>query len=212
MPQAKLAERRAAAPRPKSDVCSVLGYMFAPPGLGHAYLAKPQRRLANAAQEPLEAVKASTVATGSCGAEGCAEREAGTTYLQLGMAGQHHLLAAGNCVSSAALAVAGDCASSAALMGGQHRALDAAACVQCDTPDQSLDQSVTVQSYSGEGSVKQRWAHEPISGHDEEGMVGKDEQGGVGVALDVWEQDVPSLRLHRFYRCLSDFDEIELEE
>ena len=74
VPQAKL-KRRAAAPRPKSDVCSELGYMFAPPGLGHAYLAKPQRRLANAAQEPLEAVKASTVATGSCGAEGCAERE-----------------------------------------------------------------------------------------------------------------------------------------
>ena len=43
-------------------------------------------------------------------------------------------------------------------------------------------------------------------------MVGKDEQGGVGVALDVWEQDVPSLRLDRFYHCLSDFNEIELEE
>jgi len=147
---------------------------------------------------------------------------------------------------------------SPALMGGQHRVLDAAACVQCDTPGQSLGQSsdplgshpaatlATALSAApadlyvprhgvgelkaeteeqlcsehdqcfcdevGEGSVKQRWAHEPISGHDEEGMVGKDEQGGVGVALDVWEQDVPSLRLHRFYRCLSDFDEIELEE
>jgi len=44
--QAKLAERRAAAPRPKGDVCSVLAYMLAPPGLDKAYRAKPRLPLA----------------------------------------------------------------------------------------------------------------------------------------------------------------------